>query len=48
MGGDVATFRNGETLDNCIARADTAMYHGKKAGRNKVMLGGYKGLTLVN
>ena len=44
----VATYRKGETLDNCIARADTAMYHGKKAGRNKVMLGGYKGLTLVN
>jgi diguanylate cyclase (GGDEF)-like protein len=44
----VACFRKGETLDNCIARADTAMYHGKKAGRNKVMLGGYKGLTLVN
>jgi diguanylate cyclase (GGDEF)-like protein len=44
----VATFRNDETLDRCIARADTAMYHGKKAGRNKVMLGGFKGLTLVN
>ncbi len=44
----VATFRKDESLDNCIARADTAMYHGKKAGRNKVMLGGFKGLTLVN
>lgn len=44
----VASFRRTENLDGCIARADTAMYHGKKAGRNKVMLGGYKGLTLVN
>ncbi len=44
----VATFRKDESLDSCIARADTAMYHGKKAGRNKVMLGGFKGLTLVN
>jgi diguanylate cyclase (GGDEF)-like protein len=44
----VASYRRTETLDGCIARADTAMYHGKKAGRNKVMLGGYKGLTLVN
>ncbi len=44
----VATYRSTENLDGCLARADTAMYHGKKAGRNKVMLGGYKGLTLVN
>lgn len=44
----VASFRKDESLDNCIARADTAMYHGKKAGRNKVMLGGFRGLTLVN
>ena len=44
----VAVFRRGESLDTCIARADTALYHGKEGGRNKVMIGNYKGLSLVN
>ncbi|WP_167854891.1 sensor domain-containing diguanylate cyclase [Mangrovimicrobium sediminis] len=44
----VAAFRLGDNLDTCIARADTALYHGKKDGRNKVMIGKYKGLSLVN
>ena len=44
----VAAFRKGESLDTCIARADTALYHGKEGGRNKVMIGNYKGLSLVN
>ncbi|WP_162846062.1 diguanylate cyclase [Seongchinamella sediminis] len=44
----VAAFRKGESLDSCIARADTALYHGKEGGRNKVMIGNYKGLSLVN
>ena len=44
----IAAFRKGESLDTCIARADTALYHGKEGGRNKVMIGNYKGLSLVN
>lgn len=44
----IASFRKGESLDTCIARADTALYHGKENGRNKVMIGSYKGLSLVN
>ncbi|KAA1188908.1 diguanylate cyclase [Pseudohalioglobus sediminis] len=44
----IAAFRKGESLDACIARADTALYHGKENGRNKVMIGNYKGLSLVN
>lgn len=44
----LAEYRKGESLDSCIARADTALYHGKECGRNKVMIGNYKGLTLVN
>jgi diguanylate cyclase (GGDEF)-like protein len=44
----IASFRKGETLEACIARADTALYHGKEHGRNKVMIGNYKGLSLVN
>ena len=44
----IAGHRKGEPLDTCIARADTALYHGKERGRNKVMMGNYKGLTLVN
>jgi diguanylate cyclase (GGDEF)-like protein len=35
----VATFRKGETLEVCIARADAALYEGKAAGRNRVMVG---------
>jgi len=38
----VATFRKGETLEACIARADAALYEGKAAGRNKVMVGHHK------
>ncbi len=44
----IASFRKGETLEACIARADTALYHGKENGRNKVMIGNYKGLSIVN
>ena len=44
----IAIHRKGESLDACIARADTALYTGKERGRNRVMIGNYKGLTLVN
>jgi diguanylate cyclase (GGDEF)-like protein len=44
----IASHRKGERLEACVARADTALYHGKERGRNKVMIGNYKGLTLVS
>ena len=44
----IAAYRKGESLETCIARADTALYHGKERGRNRVMIGSYKGLTLVS
>ena len=44
----VAEHRKGESLEACIARADSALYHGKEHGRNKVMVGSFKGLTLVS
>jgi diguanylate cyclase (GGDEF)-like protein len=44
----VSSYRRGEALDNCIARADTALTQGKKRGPNRVMIGSYRGLTLVN
>lgn len=44
----VAEHRKGESLEACIARADAALYHGKEHGRNKVMVGSFKGLTLVS
>lgn len=31
-----AAYRNGETLEACVARADAALYRGKRAGRNRV------------
>lgn len=44
----VSSYRRGEALDNCVARADTALTQGKKRGPNRVMIGSYRGLTLVN
>lgn len=43
----IAEHRKGEALETCIARADTALYTGKERGRNRVMIGRYRGLTLV-
>ena len=34
----IAVFGKGETLEDCITRADTALYRGKEQGRNRVML----------
>jgi PleD family two-component response regulator len=44
----IAEHRKGEALEACIARADTALYTGKERGRNRVMIGKYRGLTLVS
>ena len=51
----IASHRKGERLEACVAGhirpelADAAaLYHGKERGRNKVMIGNYKGLTLVS
>lgn len=44
----IAVHRKGESLDACISRADAALYEGKERGRNRVMIGNYKGLALVN
>jgi diguanylate cyclase (GGDEF)-like protein len=44
----VATLRKGETLDHCIARADTALYEGKEQGRNRVTVGKQPGLSLIS
>ena len=43
----IAVYRKGESLQGCVDRADTALYEGKELGRNTVMVGNYKGLTLV-
>jgi diguanylate cyclase (GGDEF)-like protein len=43
----ISTFRNGETLEACIARADAALYKGKEGGRNRVSPDSYSGLTLI-
>ncbi len=43
----ISTYRTGETLENCIARADEALYKGKKSGRNQVVPDCYPGLSLI-
>jgi len=44
----IATYRKGETLDQCIARADRALYEGKEQGRNRVRVGSHPGLALIS
>ncbi|WP_116367139.1 sensor domain-containing diguanylate cyclase [Parahaliea mediterranea] len=34
----VSEFRRGESLEQCVARADAALYQGKSEGRNRVVL----------
>jgi diguanylate cyclase (GGDEF)-like protein len=36
----VAAYRNGMSLEDCVARADSAMYSGKQQGRNRVVIDG--------
>lgn len=43
----VARFEKGESLDNCIARADAALYRAKKLGRNQVLVCGIEGITVA-
>ena len=43
----VSTFRKGEMLESCIARADDALYKGKEAGRNQVVPDSYQALSLI-
>lgn len=43
----VSSFRRGESLDSCIARADRALYRGKDEGRNRVMPGNPRNLSLA-
>ena len=44
----VAAYRKGDSLDACIARADSALYRGKEDGRNTVAVNDTGGLSLVN
>ncbi len=44
----IATFHKDETLDQCIARADAAMYEGKERGRNRVSVDGPPELSLIS
>ena len=43
----VSSFQIGDTLDSCIARADAALYRGKKQGRNNVTVCLDEGLAPV-
>jgi diguanylate cyclase (GGDEF)-like protein len=43
----IAVHRKGEAFETTLARADTALHQGRQRGRNRVMIGNYKGLTLV-
>jgi diguanylate cyclase (GGDEF)-like protein len=44
----VASYQRGEELDSCLARAEAALCEGRARGCNRVMIGAYRGLTLVN
>jgi len=43
----IVGYRQGETLIR-IALASIALHRGKERGRNRVMVGPYKGLTLLS
>jgi diguanylate cyclase (GGDEF)-like protein len=43
----IAVHRRGEAFETTLARADTALHRGRQRGPNRVMIGNYKGLTLV-
>jgi len=44
----IAIHQKGEKLDTTVHRADTAMYQGKEAGRNQVVIEQYRALSVIS